>query len=84
MKKAQAEKLFEKVRTLALALPEAKEVEAWGHPTFRAPKKMFAAAWKSRGRARDSHKRPQPVLLVVLSGKDQHRTALGPDLRGFK
>lgn len=32
-----------KVRSLCLALPEAKEVEAWGHPTFRAGKKMFAA-----------------------------------------
>jgi predicted DNA-binding protein (MmcQ/YjbR family) len=26
-----------------LALPETSEVEAWGHPTFRAGKKMFAA-----------------------------------------
>ena len=24
-------------------LPEAAEVEAWGHPTFRAGKKIFAA-----------------------------------------
>jgi predicted DNA-binding protein (MmcQ/YjbR family) len=32
-----------KVRSICLALPEAKEVEAWGHPTFRAGKKMFAA-----------------------------------------
>jgi predicted DNA-binding protein (MmcQ/YjbR family) len=32
-----------KVRSLCLALPETKEVEAWGHPTFRAGKKMFAA-----------------------------------------
>jgi predicted DNA-binding protein (MmcQ/YjbR family) len=31
-----------KVRSICLALPEAKEVEAWGHPTFRAGKKMFA------------------------------------------
>ena len=31
------------VRSLCLALPETKEVEAWGHPTFRAGKKMFAA-----------------------------------------
>ena len=34
--------VLEKVRGLCLALPEAKEVEAWGHPTFRAGKKMFA------------------------------------------
>jgi len=31
-----------KVRSICLALPEAKEVEAWGQPTFRAGKKMFA------------------------------------------
>ena len=34
---------IERVRRLCLALPEAFELEAWGHPTFRAPKKMFAA-----------------------------------------
>lgn len=32
-----------KIRELCLAFPESKEVEAWGHPTFRAGKKMFAA-----------------------------------------
>jgi predicted DNA-binding protein (MmcQ/YjbR family) len=31
------------VRATCLALPESSEVEAWGHPTFRAGKKMFAA-----------------------------------------
>ena len=30
------------LRRLALALPETAEVEAWGRPTFRAGKKMFA------------------------------------------
>jgi predicted DNA-binding protein (MmcQ/YjbR family) len=29
------------LRTICLRLPEATEVEAWGRPTFRAPK-MFA------------------------------------------
>src|SRR6516225_2306794 len=33
---------LEKVRSLCLALPESCEIEAWGHPTFRAGKKMFA------------------------------------------
>jgi predicted DNA-binding protein (MmcQ/YjbR family) len=36
-------KLLAKVRSLCLALPEAVEIEAWEHPTFRAGKKMFAA-----------------------------------------
>lgn len=31
-----------RLRKLCLALPEAHEVEAWGEPTFRVRKKMFA------------------------------------------
>ena len=30
------------LRLVALALPESCEVEAWGRPTFRAGKKIFA------------------------------------------
>ena len=30
------------LRKVCLALPESVEVEAWGRPTFRAGKKMFA------------------------------------------
>src|SRR5262245_7363665 len=43
MTQAQIDRLFGRIRDICLALPEAKEVVAWGHPTFRAPKKMFAA-----------------------------------------
>lgn len=42
MTKTAVEKLLKKVRVICLALPEATEVEAWGHPTFRVSKKMFA------------------------------------------
>ena len=31
-----------RLRTLALKLPEAHEVEAWGEPTFRVKNKLFA------------------------------------------
>ncbi len=31
-----------RLRKLCLALPEAHEVEAWGEPTFRVRKKLFA------------------------------------------
>jgi predicted DNA-binding protein (MmcQ/YjbR family) len=37
------DRALKQVRSLCLALPEAREVKAWGHPTFRAGKKMFAA-----------------------------------------
>ena len=35
-------KALARLRALCLALPEAREVEAWGAPTFRV-KTMFAA-----------------------------------------
>src|SRR5262249_39952486 len=31
-----------RIRSICAPLPEFQEVEAWGHPTFRAGKKMFA------------------------------------------
>jgi hypothetical protein len=33
-----------RLRRICLALPEAQEVEAWGEPTFRVRKKIFAIA----------------------------------------
>jgi predicted DNA-binding protein (MmcQ/YjbR family) len=43
MTQSQIQKLFDRIRRICLSLPQAKEVEAWGHPTYRAPKKLFAA-----------------------------------------
>ena len=43
MKSRAYERALKQVRSLCLALPVAKEVEAWGHATFRAGKRMFAA-----------------------------------------
>jgi predicted DNA-binding protein (MmcQ/YjbR family) len=42
MKTKDYERALNQVRSLCLALPETREVIAWGHPTFRAGKKMFA------------------------------------------
>ncbi len=41
MTKSKYEAILRHIRAICLALPEATEVEAWGHPTFRAGKKMF-------------------------------------------
>lgn len=35
--------VFNRLRRLCLALPEAAESSSWGHPTFRAGKKAFCA-----------------------------------------
>jgi predicted DNA-binding protein (MmcQ/YjbR family) len=43
MKNLSNDKAYQRIRSICLDLPEAVEVEAWGHPTFRAGKKMFAA-----------------------------------------
>ncbi|WNB85161.1 MmcQ/YjbR family DNA-binding protein [Cellulomonas sp. ATA003] len=37
-----ADPALTRLRPLALAFPEAVEVEAWGRPTFRAGRKIFA------------------------------------------
>jgi len=43
MNHAAHDKALMKIRSICLSLPESREVQAWGHPTFRAGKKMFAA-----------------------------------------
>jgi predicted DNA-binding protein (MmcQ/YjbR family) len=43
MKAARYEKVLKQIRSICGDLPEMMEVEAWGHPTFRAGKKLFAA-----------------------------------------
>ncbi|MFL5241272.1 MAG: MmcQ/YjbR family DNA-binding protein [Gemmataceae bacterium] len=48
--KTHNDKILAKVRSICLALPETKEIEAWGHPTFRAGKKMFAACGGEAGK----------------------------------
>jgi predicted DNA-binding protein (MmcQ/YjbR family) len=49
MSTKQYDRALKEIRRLCLSLPEAREVEAWGHPTFRAGKKMFAAFGESDG-----------------------------------
>lgn len=43
MTSARYKTALKQVRSICGGLPEMTEVEAWGHPTFRAGKKMFAA-----------------------------------------
>lgn len=65
--------LLARLRALALALPEAVEVEAWGRPTFRAGKKIFAVHT-----TRDDH---TPAL--VFKPDPDERLALLEDERFF-
>jgi predicted DNA-binding protein (MmcQ/YjbR family) len=66
------DRMLGKVRSLCLALPEAHEIEAWGHPTFRAGKKMFAAFGDEYG----------DVALALKVGYERQDELLG-DARFF-
>jgi hypothetical protein len=56
------------VRSVCLALPETAEVEAWGRPTFRAGKRMFALFEQH-----DAH----PYALVVKPEPEERLALLG-------
>jgi predicted DNA-binding protein (MmcQ/YjbR family) len=53
--------VFARARRLCLAFPETSERTAWGHPNFRAGKKMFCAFEILKGR---------PSIAVKLSPTD--------------
>lgn len=60
------------LRRVALALPEAVEVETWGHPTFRVRTKMFATCGTG------DHGRPTATMKAP-PGEQQALVASDPD-----
>jgi predicted DNA-binding protein (MmcQ/YjbR family) len=49
MASLKPDQVLERLRRICLALPDAEEYEAWGHPNFRAGKKTFAAFEQYKG-----------------------------------
>ena len=64
-------KVLGRLRRVCLALPEAEEIETWGHPTFRVRKKIFVGC----GAAEDG--RPQ-MSCKALPGEQQALVASNP------
>lgn len=62
------------LRSICLRLPESAEVEAWGRPTFRAGKKLFAVFTGSQDEDRYS---------VVFKPEPDERPALLADQRFY-
>jgi len=52
--------MVERLRALCAPFPESIEVEAWGRPTFRAGKKIFAVAGAMMDRAHTLVFKPDP------------------------
>lgn len=62
------------LRELCLAFPEAVEIEAWGRPTFRAGKKIFAVFADGAEEGR---------FGVIFKPEEDERPALVDDQRFF-
>jgi hypothetical protein len=58
--------MFERVRAICLALPEATEIETWGDPTFRVREKIFAMPKTGDGRASLWCKAPAGAQEVLV------------------
>jgi predicted DNA-binding protein (MmcQ/YjbR family) len=54
-----------RLREMCLAFPETKEVSSWGHPNFRAGRKMFATFERFGGRPSIAF-RLEPVDVDLL------------------
>lgn len=82
-----AEDPLERVRRVCLALPEAFEQEAWGSPTFRVRKRifaMFAAAGNHHGRGRDGLWLAAPLGVQEIVVRSEPEKFFVPPYVGVK
>jgi hypothetical protein len=59
------------LREVCLALPESVEVEAWGRPTFRAGKKIFAVFGANDEHPHSVVFKPEPEERPALLGDER-------------
>lgn len=76
--------LLAQARAIALELPEATEVETWGHPTFRVRNKIFAGIGASDGQGSTSFspdeigERVITMTMKAAPGEQESLLASGP------
>ena len=58
--------VFARARRMCLGLPDSIEVVAWGHPTFKAGRKMFCAFEIIRGRPSIAFRLPAKQAAAAL------------------
>jgi hypothetical protein len=78
---------IERVRRVCLALPEATEQEAWGEPTFRVRKKVFAmhaAAGNHHGAGHESLWCAAPLGVQEIMVHSEPRKFFAPPYVGTK
>jgi predicted DNA-binding protein (MmcQ/YjbR family) len=72
--------ILTRLRPICLALPEANEIETWGHPTFRAGTKTFAVLETYQGKLsiackcapRDAHALLEDARFYVTPYAGKH------------
>jgi predicted DNA-binding protein (MmcQ/YjbR family) len=69
--------LFARVRRLCLSFPETTERSAWGHPNFRAGKKVFCAFEIVRGRPSIAFRLSPSDLDLAMRQKSVFSTPYG-------
>ena len=72
--------VFARIRRLCLSLPESSEALAWGHPTFKADRKMFCAFEIIAGRPSVAFRLPATDVTAALK---QVRCFASPYGRGL-
>lgn len=75
-----ASRAVERVRRLCLALPEAHEALAWGHPVFKAGTKTFAAIELVKGRPSVAFRLEPTDVDLLLKRKPFFATPYGRGL----
>ena len=79
--------LLDRVRRVCLALPEAAEQEAWGEPTFRVRKKIFAMyanAGNHHGGGRHALWVKAPIGVQEILVRSEPETYFVPPYVGVK
>jgi predicted DNA-binding protein (MmcQ/YjbR family) len=64
--------VFARARGLCLQLPESTEKISWGHPNFRAGRKMFCAFEIVRGRPSIAFRLPPADVEALLQRNGDH------------
>lgn len=72
-----ARQVLARLRALCMALPEARETAAWGHPNFRAGKKTFAAYEIVKRRPSIAFRLDPPDVARLLRRKNVFATPYG-------
>jgi predicted DNA-binding protein (MmcQ/YjbR family) len=67
--------MLTRLRAICLALPATKEVEAWGHPTFRVGEKIFAGWSEQAGTGSLGVKTTHELQAALVSSDPRFKIA---------